>query len=91
MMLLPILVLLPLLIMTIIAVLLIRLHLSLRVSTVTTCRGCGENLWGCPKLGICPTCDGDRRVPRAQGGADGGRSIIRRRRKKVALLACAPC
>ena len=78
--------LLPLLLIAISAAILIRLLLSLRVSTVTTCRGCGENLWGRPKLPICPTCGGDRRVPRSKRGADGGRGRIRRRRRAVALL-----
>ena len=64
----------------------IRLFLSLRVYSVTTCRGCGENLWGRPKLPICPTCGGDRRVPRSKRGADGGRGRVRRRRRAVALL-----
>jgi hypothetical protein len=78
--------LLPLLIMAISVVVLIRLLLSLRAATVTTCRGCGENLWGRPKLRICPTCNGDRRVARSKRGVDGGRRLIRRRRRAVGFL-----
>jgi hypothetical protein len=77
---------LPLLALVISAGIALRLLLGLRLASVTTCRGCGANLWGMRKA-ICPTCGGDRRVPRSRRGADGGRSRVRRRRRAVAAMA----
>lgn len=77
---------LPLLALVISGAVAMWLLLHLRLASVTTCRGCGENLWGMRKVAICPTCGGDRRVPRSQRGADGGRGRVRRRRRATAAL-----